>query len=90
MRRIRVKANLLASLVVGVLVGSWVPLAQVGCNDCGPEHEPASLYEITDSRPGWVPGSGRIRVSEDTLLVTYQTIDGSSWEVEFQVSELFE
>lgn len=72
-------------LVVAVLAGAALPLGQ-GCTDC-PEFDPEPLYRIVDDRPGWIAGSGRVRVTKTAFVVSYTTLDGSQWEVEYRRTE---
>lgn len=67
--------------IVGVLLGAAAPVG--GCSPC-PEVVPEGAYRIAEGRAAWVPGSGRVEVSDAAVVITYETSDGSTWEVEYR------
>lgn len=68
--------------LLGLLFGAALPVGSA-CTPC-PELEPAPVYRVVDERPDWVPDSGRVEVDEDRILIRYSTLDGSSWELEYE------
>ena len=81
-------------VMLGVLVGIALPVG--GCQEC-PEYEPEGSYVILDfnddGQPAhnrdWVEGSGRVEVSETTIVISYTTPDDSRWEVEYERTETY-
>lgn len=67
--------------IATVLVGASLPFGE-GCGKC-PEFDPEPDYRIITDQPTWVHGSGRVQVTDDVFLISYTTIDGSKWEVEY-------
>lgn len=64
-------------------VGAALPLGE-GCGGPCPELEPEPVYRILDDRPDWVAGSGTIRTTDEAFVISYDTKDGSRWEVEYR------
>ena len=64
-------------------VGAVLPLGE-GCGGPCPEIEPEPLYRILDDRPDWVAGSGTLRTTDKSFVISYDTKDGSRWEVEYR------
>ena len=66
-----------------VWLGSGAAAPVGGCSPC-PEVVPEGAYRIAEGRAAWVPGSGRVEVSDAAVVITYETSDGSTWEVEYR------
>jgi hypothetical protein len=64
------------------LLGALVPIHE-GCAPC-PTFVVAPDYEILEDQDDWVEGSGRIHVTDTAFVISYATIDGSTWEVEYR------
>lgn len=71
-----------SSLLLSVAVAAAIPFGH-GCAPCEPEPEPEPFYRIVGNRADWVPGSGRVQVTDTHILISYKTKDGSAWEVEY-------
>lgn len=67
--------------IATVFLGAGLPFGQ-GCGKC-PEFDPEPVYRIITDQPTWVQGSGRVQVTDEAFLISYTTIDGSKWEVEY-------
>ena len=56
-----------------------------GCRAECPDTTPADEYGFGESAAefsdAWIVESGRVEVSDTQLRITYDTVDGSSWEV---------
>jgi len=65
-----------------VLLGASAPLSQ-GCQPPCEEYETHDNYKVLTDRPDWVPDSGRGRIDDGRLVISYTTTDGSKWEVEY-------
>lgn len=61
------------------------------CCEADELRDPAPMYQVTGqagfetsaSLALWVNDSGSIRVAGDSLVISYRTTDGASWEVEY-------
>ena len=65
-----------------VLLGASAPISQ-GCLPPCEEYIEHDFYKSKTSRPDWVSDSGRVRVEDGRLIISYTTHDGSQWEVEY-------
>ncbi len=80
---VRAKApRRLVLLLSAMGVGAALPLGE-GCGPC-PDLEPEPSYRILDDQPDWVEGSGRIQTNDGSFIISYDTKDGSRWEVEYR------
>lgn len=76
------RLSTLPIVVLGVLLGLALPGG--GCAEECPEYEFEGSYSITGPyREDWVPDSARVEVSETAIVISYMTLDGSRWEVEY-------
>jgi hypothetical protein len=64
------------------VLGALVPINE-GCGAC-PTFVVAPDYRIREDQDDWVPGSGRIKVTDTAFIISYATKDGSKWEVEYR------
>jgi hypothetical protein len=64
------------------LLGALAPTHE-GCAPC-PSFVVEPDYTILEDQEDWVAGSGRIRVTDTAFVISYATIDGSTWEVEYR------
>lgn len=75
-------------LGIGLTIGLVVPILPSGCcGECPDVDAAAPNYRIVTNRSDWVANSGHIAISETTILITYETNDGSAWEVEYVVTD---
>jgi hypothetical protein len=72
----------LGLLLAAMGVGAAVPLGQ-GCGPC-PDLEPEPVYRLLDDPPDWVEGSGKLETTDGSFVISYETKDGSRWEVEYR------
>jgi len=75
----------LAGLLLGFL--SALVVSSAACTDCL-DYGFAESYTFVEEPSGWVPGSGRLVLGDDVISITYTTLDGSEWEVEYTYSSL--
>jgi hypothetical protein len=73
----------LVLLLSAMGVGAALPLGE-GCGGPCPDIEPEPLYRILDNRPDWIEGSGRLETTDEAFVISYDTKDGSRWEVEYR------
>ena len=74
----------------GFVLSLAVPLFASGCCTCDDEiYAPASHYRIITDQSDWVMSSGSVSATPTTVLIQYETEDGSAWEVEYVVTEEF-
>ena len=72
----------------GFVLSLVVPLFTSGCCTCDDEiYAPASHYRIITDQIDWVMSSGGVSITPTTVLIEYETEDGSAWEVEYIVTE---
>jgi hypothetical protein len=77
---------MLSIALLGVLLGMALPTG-AGCYRC-PDYEIEGSYWISaGERADWMPGSGRMEVTETSIVFSYTTTDGSLWEVEYMRTE---
>lgn len=74
------RARRASCFAVAALVGVMLPLGE-GCGSC-PDFVPA--YRITEDLPDWVVGSGRVELTDTAIVITYETMDGAKWKVEYK------
>jgi hypothetical protein len=74
----------IVGLVAGVVFGVTLTMvATSACQPCGTE-QPEPFYRAVEGIPeGWVVDTVFVEFDDDTAIVTYETVDGGSWEVEF-------
>ena len=64
------------------LLGALVPINE-GCAPC-PTFVVEPDYKIREDQDDWVMGTGRIHVTDTAFIISYATMDGSTWEVEYR------
>ena len=83
-------ASMIVLCVLGLFLG--VALPDTGCVEC-PEYAPEGTWGFRAYEfgrlSGWMPGSGRMEVSETTIVISYTTPDDSRWEVEYERTETY-
>ena len=68
-------------LLLGAALGLSLPLGS-GC--CPETPGPLQWYSIIQVSDGQTPINGLVEVTEAEFVITYDTEDGSSWEVRYQ------
>jgi len=64
------------------LFGGLVPISE-GCAPC-PTFVVKTDYKILEDQDDWVKDTGRIHVTDTAFVISYATMDGSTWEVEYR------